>query len=141
MSKLTIIFLLLPLMSGCSWLKKASVQSAIKNSVVAVCSAETKAFAAGAHKIAVSLNCTHEDVILADVTAKLSFVNVCKYVPKGMAVQGIVANMACPLFSAAAVGYLSSAVPDSWGCVISESQDAAAFQAALTSVCQSAIPL
>ncbi len=135
---IVLLSLALPL-SGCGWFKSASVQAAIKAVAHDSCVAEMKVFSATANKIAVALNCTNPQVILADLTAKLSFIDVCKFAPKGMVAQGVVGNIACPIVSAAIVGYAAAQVPVEWGCTVTA--EASAVRDALTQVCQGAIPL
>lgn len=148
-SKITSFILLIATVCGlaaCSWFKSPAVQAVLQPVTTAACTDETKALTALASSVATTLQCANQAQIVTDLTTALGNANVCAWSSATSTVSaqvvkpmGVVGNMVCPLASAAVVGFMTSAIPTTWGCTATTS--AAAVQSALTQVCEAAVPI
>lgn len=75
------------------------------------------------------------DVSAADLAAAKSGMHANAVKP-----NGIIGNIACPIAINAAIGFLSNAVPASWGCS-GPNASISGLIGALTSACEAAVPL
>jgi hypothetical protein len=117
------------------------------------CDVETAILGGAASTIASSLSCTNQSAIQASLTTALGNANLCSNpsvastsaaslksaVKSAAKPQGIVGNIACPIAINTIVGFLSNSIPSAWGC--SAAATATSLEAALTAMCETAVPI
>lgn len=113
------------------------------------CQIETAVSSGIGTAVASALNCSNASAVQASLQAAFGNANLCaqqaavsaaqaQAKAQGIKPQGVVGNLACPVAVSAALGYLTNAVPSSWGC--SSGTTMSAVSTAVIAACQSAIP-
>lgn len=124
------------------------------------CDIETAINASFSQAVASALTCSNPGAIQSSLATAFSAANLCmgqvaaattaqlssakaalKAGVKSDAVKplGVVGNLACPIAVSSALGFLSNAIPASWGC--SATASASALSATLTTLCEAAVPI
>lgn len=116
------------------------------------CDIETAINASFSTAVAAALTCSNTAAIQASLATAFGAANLCTgqvasatttqlNAAKSAAVKpnGIIGNLACPVAVSSALGFLSNAIPSSWGC--SATASASALQATLTALCEGAVTI
>lgn len=122
------------LFAGCT---KSPVLTPIQQ---AGCAIETAVSGGIAGAVSSSLQCSHPDVVAADLQKAFGNANLCQAASVKLKPEGTIGDLACPAAIQIVVGFLSNSIPSTWGC----SGPNATMQGLIdvaTNACKAAVPV